>query len=388
VALSIFISYASQDRETVRQLRDALAALGLEVWYDENELGGGDAWDQKIRRQIRECTYFMPVISSNTEARLEGYFRREWRLAVERTLDMADGLTFLVPVVIDPVPQSQARVPEKFLTVQWLSLPGGKPTPAVTAWGSRLLRGTAEPPVVAGGKALAPLTGPAAEPARGQRRRLAGGPAIYPPFPEQQPGKALQFVFHVVGWAGRCAWTWYRSLKRTWRILVSVVITLMILDSRCSSSKPPHDLTATDKDRIQAGVDFATQMVKEFGDDTHKSPALLVYSFVTPAGDANADRIASAVFREVYRRCRAALPNQVGMAPSNVVDDPLKLARERDAEKMLTGEVTGSGPDQVLQVKLVDVDKGTALFTRSYPLVSADPDAVAADIVGQLKNDE
>src|SRR5215475_6477571 len=85
---SVFLSYASEDRQAAQALRDALPTFGLEVWYDESALLGGDAWDQKIRRQIRECDYFMPVISAQTEARPEGYFRREWRLAVERTLDM------------------------------------------------------------------------------------------------------------------------------------------------------------------------------------------------------------------------------------------------------------------------------------------------------------
>src|SRR5262245_50666083 len=99
--LSVFLSYASEDREAARQIRDALEALGLEAWYDESELDGGDAWDQKIRRQIRDCDLFMPVVSARTEARREGYFRREWRLAVERTQDMADDHIFLLPIVID-----------------------------------------------------------------------------------------------------------------------------------------------------------------------------------------------------------------------------------------------------------------------------------------------
>src|SRR5215472_14871055 len=81
---SVFLSYASQDRQTVQLLRDALPGYGLDVWYDESDLTGGDAWDQKIRRQIRECDFFMPVISAQTDARPEGYFRREWSLAVER----------------------------------------------------------------------------------------------------------------------------------------------------------------------------------------------------------------------------------------------------------------------------------------------------------------
>src|SRR3954462_5983613 len=98
---SVFISYASDDRAAARKMRDTLASAGLEVWYDENELGGGDAWDQKIRKQIRDCDYFMPVISAVTERRKEGYFRREGRLACERTLDMADDVLFLLPVSID-----------------------------------------------------------------------------------------------------------------------------------------------------------------------------------------------------------------------------------------------------------------------------------------------
>ena len=109
-APTVFLSYASADREAARVLKDALPTFGLEVWYDESDLGGGEIWDQKIRKQIRECDYFMPIISAQTEARHEGYFRREWRLAVERTLDMADDHAFLLPVVIDDTSQSGARV--------------------------------------------------------------------------------------------------------------------------------------------------------------------------------------------------------------------------------------------------------------------------------------
>jgi hypothetical protein len=43
----------------------------------------------------------MPVISSQTQSRKEGYFRLEWRLAVERMQRMSDRAAFLVPVVID-----------------------------------------------------------------------------------------------------------------------------------------------------------------------------------------------------------------------------------------------------------------------------------------------
>jgi len=49
---AVFLSYASQDVEAARRICDALRAAGIEVWFDQRELRGGDAWDHKIRQQI------------------------------------------------------------------------------------------------------------------------------------------------------------------------------------------------------------------------------------------------------------------------------------------------------------------------------------------------
>lgn len=119
---AVFLSYASQDAEAVEQISDALRAIGIEVWFDKNELAGGDAWDRKIRAQIRDCALFVPVISANTNARAEGYFRLEWKLAVDRSHLMADDEPFLLPVVIDAITDAGARVPDKFREVQWTRL--------------------------------------------------------------------------------------------------------------------------------------------------------------------------------------------------------------------------------------------------------------------------
>jgi TolB-like protein len=72
----------------------------------------------------------MPIVSANTEARVEGYFRREWKLAVDRTHDLSERVAFLVPIVIDPTPEAKADVPDAFWHVQWTRLPGGNASPA------------------------------------------------------------------------------------------------------------------------------------------------------------------------------------------------------------------------------------------------------------------
>ncbi|MBS0630659.1 MAG: toll/interleukin-1 receptor domain-containing protein [Verrucomicrobia bacterium] len=127
-AKAVFLSYTREDAEAARRLADALRAFGVEVWFDQNELRGGDAWDAKIREQIRTCARFVPIISAATQARAEGYFRREWKLAADRTHDMATGVPFILPVIIDDTKEGEAAIPDEFRRVQVTRLPQGVPT--------------------------------------------------------------------------------------------------------------------------------------------------------------------------------------------------------------------------------------------------------------------
>ncbi len=137
---AVFLSYASQDAEAAMRICSALRAAGVEVWFDQSELRGGDSWDQKIRRQIKDCALFVPIISASTQGRLEGYFRLEWRLAEQRTHLMAKGRPFLVPVAVDGTSDRGAQVPDSFLEVQWTRLPAGEATPAFCERVAKLLQ--------------------------------------------------------------------------------------------------------------------------------------------------------------------------------------------------------------------------------------------------------
>jgi TolB-like protein len=135
----VFLSYASQDADAAWRIRESLRAAGIAVWCDQSELRGGDAWDAKIRKQIKECSLFVPVISANTQARGEGYFRFEWKLAVERSHHMGEHVPFLVPVTIDGTSEKGAHVPGEFLRPQWSRLPGGEVPPGFVEQLRRLL---------------------------------------------------------------------------------------------------------------------------------------------------------------------------------------------------------------------------------------------------------
>jgi TolB-like protein/tetratricopeptide (TPR) repeat protein len=212
---AVFLSYAKQDAEAARRICDALRAAGVEVWFDQSELRGGDSWDQKIRRQIRECALFIPLISASTQSRSEGYFRREWKLGVERTHDMADHVAFLVPVVLDGTTDRDAHVPERFREVQWTHLAGGETTTAFCERIRGLVAGEATAP--AARKTVAPA--PPAVPGQKRPARrgwlvpvaacllaaaavafwapwrkaspipVAGAPAVQPAPPDQKPAE-------------------------------------------------------------------------------------------------------------------------------------------------------------------------------------------------------
>lgn len=126
---AVFISYAREDLPAVQQLKTGLEAAGVSTWFDIDRLDGGDDYDHKIQRNIARCSYFIPVISANTQRRHEAYFRREWGYALDRTRNMADGALFILPVTLDATSTAEALVPERFKALHFTQLQGGEVTP-------------------------------------------------------------------------------------------------------------------------------------------------------------------------------------------------------------------------------------------------------------------
>jgi len=389
---SVFLSYASADRAAARALRDTLAAAGLDVWLDEEELAGGEAWDAKIRNQIRTCTYFMPVISATTEARREGYFRREWRLAVERTLDLADDVMFLVPVVIDDTRDAGARVPEKFLTVQWLRVPGGTATPELRQLAARLVAGdaVAHPPA------------PVAEPARrtdrkdGKKREAAPLPAfpVFPPYPEK--GHEARFGYNILLWAGHMVHALWMRLPRVVRVVASVVIVFNVITWIFSESKSAAaNRREKAADAAEVAKDIATDLSGKKGDAAADSIKSLVgaaahafqagrpLAVVTfgGAGDEAAN-YAGNLFSETFKLLQPG--GQVGLSPIPLEaddddDDALARGTKLESQFVLTGFAKRAAPGEPLlfTAKLYQVKQRTVIWSETFDAAKLDAATVA-----------
>ena len=376
-----------------------MKAPELTFWYDENELDGGDAWDQKIRRQIRGCDYFMPVISATTEARPEGYFRREWRLAVERTLDMADDHTFLLPVVIDDTREAGARVPEKFVAVQWLKSPGGRPTPALEALCRRIMSGQTPNPQPS---ARAPDQ-------RNTRASTAAAPAAsFPEFPREEPGQRIRFWFQVIGWVLQSAWALFTRLPKWVRVFVYVWVFIIVvarlgqLIDGGSSHRSRHsaDLSAentqklkviadqyqgasTPADIARLGKQIAHEFAKEDDENNDEAP-LLAIPFSASSTDPVAEKLANATFAQIYGRLSISHQGKVALGkeplPKFNPDTASASGKARYATYVLCGTVDTQASAQVLTVEIVTVADGYVTWSKSYPVTGADPTAIAEDV--------
>jgi len=346
---AVFLSYAREDRTAVQRVAEALRAAGVEVWFDQSELVGGDAWDAKIRGQIKSCALFVPVISAATQARREGYFRIEWKLAAQRTHAIADGTPFLLPVVIDATGEGEALVPEEFRVMQWTRL-----RPALRDYG-----GPARPDVRApDGQALDEAS-VAAFCAR-VRMLLGEEPVPASSRPTLPAGRA-----HPERSEGMPALRQRRFPEVAWVVLAAAVLAV---GGWWLSRKPAA------------------------GESAKKRIAVL--PFVTASGDKDEETISDGIADEVL--------TQLGRAPGLLVSGRLssfsfkgqkltdaEIAQKLGVEFLVTGSFQKSGSVVRVRPSLVNATNGAILwgetFTKELTNVFALQDEIAGLIAQKLE---
>jgi TolB-like protein/cytochrome c-type biogenesis protein CcmH/NrfG len=339
---AVFLSYAREDAEAARRIADALRGFGVEVWFDLSELRGGDAWDAKIRRQIKECTLFVPIISARTQVRREGYFRREWNLAVERTLDMSATTAFIVPVLVDDTRESEADVPEQFLKAHCTRLLDGAPTPQFVEQVTRLLR---EPHAAAVGS------------------RAASRPAM--PVPSAPAGRS-----------GFAVW-------------IAVLLGLAVVGLGLFVILKPNG-----KPEAVAVLPASKPPETALMPDAPDAKSIAVLPFINMSADADQGFFADGLAEELLNLLAKVPALQVTSRSSafsfkgRSVEIP-EIARQLHVAHVLEGSVRKSGNRLRITAQLIDARTDTHLWSETYDRslddIFAVQDEIAAAVVTQLK---
>jgi TolB-like protein/tetratricopeptide (TPR) repeat protein len=320
---SVFLSYASQDADVARRICDALRAAGIEVWFDQSELRGGDAWDASIRNQIKACTLFVPLVSRNTHFREEGYFRLEWKLAVDRSHLMSAARAFLLPVVVDDTTQDDPGIPDRFREVQWTRLHTDE---ALTALVERVRRLLADSPSAAPGPA----------PAVPSRREMQAAA------PSDPPGRARTLVG-----------------SRTAIVLGAVAIAIAVggvlyLQGRTAAP--------------MASVPSGSGSVAAFSPPPH---SLAVLPFVNMSGDPKQDYFSDGLSEELLNSLVTIRDLQVAARTSSFSFkgkdvDLAEVARKLNVGAVLEGSVRKDGNHVRITAQLINAVTGYHLWSQTY----------------------
>jgi tetratricopeptide (TPR) repeat protein len=327
---AVFLSYASEDAAAAHSICTALRAAGVEVWFDQSELRGGDSWDAMIRRQIKTCALFIPIISVNSHSRAEGYFRLEWKLAVDRSHLIAADRAFLLPVVIDDTPEHDERIPERFRDVQWTRLPAGEAPPAFTERVARLLA--------------------SAEPAR------AMAPANRPAVPAVAPAATSAPADVPADSPGATARAWW---SRPPLLIVAVLLGALVLGIGWMAA---HHLT-----RPAAVIPYSIE---------DRRMTFAVLPFTSPPDDARAAQIAKATNQAVtaYLESRTlfthvASARSVEEATAHL-SSPKALAKALDVHFLIRGTVVKAGAKNSVSLLVVDGGSERVLGTSTLEIAA------------------
>ena len=323
-AHAVFLSYASQDAEPAQKISEALRAAAIEVWFDQSELRGGDAWDQKIRREIHNCALFIPVISANTASRHEGYFRLEWDLADRRTHMIARSRAFVVPVCLDATTQVAADVPESFQRVQWTRLPGGVTSAAFVEHVRRLLF---------------------AEPLQEPRKSVSAAAHVTVAPPARNPRLP-----------------WWRSKATVFATMALVVLAVAGL---VASRLVPSKLGAEFEPAPAPAAESAS--AKVFAPPPH---SIAVLPFVNLSGDKEQEYFSDGLTEELLNSLAAINELQVAARTSSFSfkehPDIATVAHKLNVGAVLEGSVRRSAHTVRITAQLINAVTGFHLWSKTY----------------------
>jgi hypothetical protein len=77
----VFISHSSRDRVFVEKVVTVLRGHRIAYWYAPKNIVGAQQWQDEIGRALRECNWFLLVLSEN--ARRAKWVKRELAYALE-----------------------------------------------------------------------------------------------------------------------------------------------------------------------------------------------------------------------------------------------------------------------------------------------------------------
>jgi hypothetical protein len=114
--LRVFLCHASDDKPAVRALYGRLVEDGIDVWFDEESLIGGQDWRKEIPKAIRNSDAVL-VCLSRRAINKSGYVQKEIAFALDVAEEQPEEANFIIPVRLE-----ECTVLARLQHRQWVNL--------------------------------------------------------------------------------------------------------------------------------------------------------------------------------------------------------------------------------------------------------------------------
>ena len=112
----IFLSYAREDEEKVKNLHQQLSDAAFKPWMDKKDILPGEIWQSCIQKAIQRSDFFLACLSAKS-VKKRGFLQKEIEDALNIWLEKLEDDIYLIPVRLE-----DCEVAERLRKFQWVNL--------------------------------------------------------------------------------------------------------------------------------------------------------------------------------------------------------------------------------------------------------------------------
>ena len=103
----VFLSYSRDDQSIVEKLKNEFERNGVQVFFDKDSLKTGGNYDDILIKAIKDCDYFIAIISKNSIGDQNRYvYDTEWSFAITYDFDR----DYIKPYIIDDTSPGDEKI--------------------------------------------------------------------------------------------------------------------------------------------------------------------------------------------------------------------------------------------------------------------------------------
>jgi small GTP-binding protein len=122
--MKVFISYIKENENEINVICDAFRNIGIDFFLDRNDIQVSERWEDSIRNEIRNGTFFLACFSREYNLKYISYINEELNLAIDELRLRSTDKSWFIPIKLNQceIPNLSIGEGEFLSDIQWIDL--------------------------------------------------------------------------------------------------------------------------------------------------------------------------------------------------------------------------------------------------------------------------